>query len=782
MGRLLGGATWSVVPCCLLLSILAAAAGGAEETPLITNLLTRIAEHEQESFPLEQQARILETRGLVPFWDRMNAADPEGRFEVLAEVGLRSLRLGKPTSTASYGLGIEEVRYGEGGDLVDTAGWRTILDGLLAQGYRISHSDWHQERFELDAEGRPVSDTRFTIQGSRHNGRDRMEVKATVRILWRQAGDRFLPDAVEVLDGRIRTRFAPPSFTRWLQVRLAPMLVEEGKPIDIDYGATYVYDLNGDQYPDLLQAGSDTILWNQEGRSLEAGPVLPRDAEARVSRVGLVADVDGDGIVDWVCDNTVRGRLEYHAGKADLTPGEPPFEADAREISLGRKLMNASAITAGDIDRDGDLDLYVTQYRPPQDTMPEQYWDANDGYGNVLLINDGQGGFSDGTEPAGLAAKQFRRTYSSSLVDLDTDGDLDLVVVSDFCGTDLYLNDGRGRFDDVTDTSLDAPRTFGMSHTFADYDRDGRLDMFVTGMSSTTSRRLERMAAFPTGYDEANRMRSVMGYGNRMYLAQPNGRFAEPAYKDSVARTGWSWGSASFDFDNDGDEDIYVGNGHVSGKTTEDYCSNFWCHDIYLLPGVAGKDMTSYLENIPNRAQISWDGFQVNSLLVNDGGKGFQDLGFMLDAGFDYDCRQVIATDLDLDGRVDLVIARQPEDMLAAVSDERAWTSLMLYKNSLPKAVEPGWIGAILTGAPGVSPLGATVLLDTDRGIRRQAVVSGDSFLCQHPAQKHFGLEPGTIVNSLTVIWPNGGETVVREPEKGRYHQFAPPAAAKTPE
>ena len=128
MGRLLGGSTWSVVPCCLLLSILAAAAGGAEETPLITNLLTRIAEHEQESFPLEQQARILETRGLVPFWDSMNAADPERRLEVLAEVGLRSLRLGKPTSTASYGLGIEEVRYGEGGDLVDTAGWRTILD------------------------------------------------------------------------------------------------------------------------------------------------------------------------------------------------------------------------------------------------------------------------------------------------------------------------------------------------------------------------------------------------------------------------------------------------------------------------------------------------------------------------------------------------------------------------------------------------------------------------------------------------------------------------------
>ena len=769
------GAVTVVVPLASLLTILVTGSGRAEEPLLITNLLTRIEQHEQVAFPLERQARQLESRGLVPFWDRMNAADPGGRFQVLADVGLESLRLGKPLATHTYDLGIEEVRFGEGGDLIDGAGWRKILEQVRDEGYRITHSDWHQERFELTDDGVPVSDTRFTIQGSRAEGRDRMEVKATVRVRWRQAAEGYVPDAVEVLDGKLRRRSAPASFTQWLRVRLAPLLIDADKPIEIDYGATYAYDLDGDQYPELLQAGSDTILWNLAGRSFEPGPFLPREAEARVSRVGLVADVDGDGIVDWICDNTVRKRLEYHAGRRGMVRGEPPFESEPREIPLGGLYKNISAITAGDIDGDGDLDLYVTQYRPPQDAMPQRYWDANDGFGNLLLINDGQGGFSDGTVAAGLGAKQFRRTYSSSFVDLDGDGALDLVVVSDFCGTDFYLNDGRGRFQDVTDTGLDSPRTFGMSHTFADYDRDGRLDMFVTGMSSTTSRRLERMAAFPAGYDEANRMRAVMGYGNRMYLAQADGGFAEPGYRDAVARTGWSWGTVSFDFDNDGDEDIYVGNGHVSGQTTEDYCSNFWCHDIYLLPGVGGKDMQSYLAAIPNRAQISWDGFQVNALLVNQAGQGFEDLGFMLDAGFDYDARQVIATDLDLDGRVDLVITRQPDNMLAPANDERAWTSLMLYKNSLPEAAERGWIGVTLSGAAGISPLGASVVLETDRGIRRQVVVSGDSFLCQHPAQKHFGLEPGTVVESLTVRWPNGTETVLSAPEPRRYHAITPP-------
>lgn len=759
-----------------LFAIVTAASGRAEDPPVIANLLVRIEQHEAESFPLERQARVLESRGLVPFWDRMNAADPVARFDLLADCGLASIRLGKALATTVYDLGITEERFEAGGDLVDAAGWRTLLEGLRNEGYRITHSDWHQERFEIDAEGRRISDTRFTIQGSRDEGRDRMEVKATVRVTWRQEGDGFVPDAVEVLDAKLRRRSAPPSFTHWLRVRLAPLLLEEGKPIEIDYGATYAWDLDGDQYPDLLQAGSDTVLWNVEGRSFEAGPFVPKEAEARVSRVGLVADVDGDGTVDWVCDNAVRKRLEWHRGRSPMVRGEPPFEAEPHEIPLQGLFKNISAITAGDIDRDGDLDLYVTQYRTPQDAMPERYWDANDGYGNLLLVNDGHGRFSDGTAAAGLDAKQYRRTYSASLVDLDADGDQDLVVVSDFCGTDLYLNDGRGRFGDATEGGLDAPQTFGMSHTFADYDHDGRLDMFVTGMSSTTSRRLERMAAFPEGYDEANRMRSVMGYGNRMYLARADGGFAEPPYKDAVARTGWSWGSVSFDFDNDGDDDIYVANGHVSGKSTEDYCSNFWCHDIYLLPGVEGNEMKSYLDAIPNRAQISWDGFQVNSLLVNQAGQGFQDLGYMLDAGFDYDSRQAIATDLDLDGRVDLVIARQPDDLLAPASDENAWTSLMLYKNSLPEAAERGWIGVTLSGAPGVSPLGATVVLDTDRGERRQAVVAGDSFLCQHPAQKHFGLEPGTSVKSLRVEWPDGRRTVLDAPETGRYHAVTPPA------
>jgi len=582
-----------------------------------------------------------------------------------------------------------------------------------------------------------------------------------------------MPEKVEVLNGKIRHRTAPVAFVQALRVNLAPRIVEL-QATGVDDGAgLFVYDLNGDQYPDIVLAGHNTILWNRAG-NLEAGQLLVGDGQPTQTRTGLIADLNGDGILDWLCDNQGGRTLELHPGlKESSTNGA--FAGVGIPIPITTHPLRApTAITGGDIDHDGDIDLYITQYRAPYESMPKEYWNANDGYGNTLLINDGKGNFREGTDAAGLAPKQFRRTYSSSFVDLDQDGDLDLVVVSDFCGTDLYLNDGNGKFTDVTDKDLDDPHTFGMSHTFADYDHDGQLDMYVTGMSSTTSRRLERMGAFPPGYDQANKMRSVMGYGNRMYLAKPGGGFAEPAYKDAVARTGWSWGTASLDFDNDGDEDIYIGNGHITGKSTEDYCSSFWCRDIYLLPGVKGTQMQSYLDSIPNQQNMSWDGYQANSLLVNQSGKGFQDLSYMLDVGFDYDTRQVVATDLDLDGRVDLVLVRKPDATEMAKAEGKAAHAVILYRNVLAEAANRDWIGVTLNGTAKVSPLGAIIELDTTQGKRRATLVSGDSYICQHPAQKHFGLEPGNQVKSMTVIWPDGSKTTLENPKPKQYHALAP--------
>ena len=213
--------------------------------------------------------------------------------------------------------------------------------------------------------------------------------------------------------------------------------------------------------------------------------------------------------------------------------------------------------------------------------MPSPFYDANDGYPAYLLLNDGDGNWTPATEEAGLGAKRFRRTYASSFVDLDSDGDLDLLVVSDYAGVDLYHNDGTGRFSDANDTLRGDRHLFGMSAAFADYDLDGRLDFFVAGMGSTTARRLEALGLARSGPPRRDRDADAHGLSATGSTWRATTAGTSPDFAAQVARTGWTWGTTAFDFDNDGDPDLFAANGHQSGESTQDYCSNFWSHDIY---------------------------------------------------------------------------------------------------------------------------------------------------------------------------------------------------------
>ena len=60
-------------------------------------------------------------------------------------------------------------------------------------------------------------------------------------------------------------------------------------------------------------------------------------------------------------------------------------------------------------------------------------------------------------------------------------------------------------------------------------------------------------------------------------------------------------------------------------------------------------------------------------------------------------------------------------------------------------------------------------------GAQRAGTTSLYHYLCQHPAQKHFGVAPGVGVKSIAILWPNGTRTVKRDPEVRRYHHFEPP-------
>ena len=157
----------------------------------------------------------------------------------------------------------------------------------------------------------------------------------------------------------------------------------------------------------------------------------------------------------------------------------------------------------------------------------------------AIFFGDGKGGFRPGAARFPLPGVAISSQPLLCAGDKDNDGDPDLVVVSDFYGVDVHLNDGKGHFRDITAGAIDNPRLFGMSHVFADFNADGRCDLYVTGMASTTARRLEAMGAAPAEFPEHNRMRMEMAYGNRIYLGQGGGRFRQPDWGASLAMRGW---------------------------------------------------------------------------------------------------------------------------------------------------------------------------------------------------------------------------------------------------
>lgn len=726
------------------------------------DLLRKIEHLEDTTFANEKEARRFENEGFVPLWDKLLATPQGSRMAVLADLSFDSLTLGQLNREFRLDLGIQLGELLPGGPTLSPKGWQEWVTRFQENGLEITHSDWHHDAFARDSAGRAISEIRFTLHLERDQGRDRTELKAVVEVLWDEGGESLRPKTIKLKSGRLARRVGPRAFEA-----AAVIEGQTKQPAQRDdMGAIAVYDLDGDQLPEIILGNANRIFWNKGGMKFKAAPLIPEGGEIHSSVVGLVGDFDGDGRLDWLCDSA-KAHLMLYPGREDGS-----FAPQPHPVPLKIPLRVPSCLTAGDIDGDGDLDLFAGQWRSLYEKMPSRFWDANDGFGNTLLLNDGKGNFTDLTANRGLGEKRFRRTYSSSFVDLDRDLDLDLIVVSDFYGLDVFLNDGKGTFHDATADLVKQPHAFGMSHTMADYNRDGLTDLYLLGMGSTTARRLEKMKAHPEILSGAKTMRSIMGYGNRFYLGQENGSLLEPDFSSQVARTGWAWGSTSFDFDNDGDQDIYVGNGHISGKSTRDYCSNFWCRDIYLLRDRKAPVISNYLNSLTTLQTESWDGYQVNSLLINQSGKGFASAAFMLDVGFDFDTRRVLSADLDLDGRPDLLVGRQESTsgFFHDAASETTPPALLVLRNTLPEAAQRNWIAFSLEGKPGVSPLGAVVELQTKGQTQRAVVISGDSFMCQHPAQKHFGLGSENKVEQVRVTWPDGSKTVLNQPEIKTIH------------
>jgi hypothetical protein len=129
----------------------------------------------------------------------------------------------------------------------------------------------------------------------------------------------------------------------------------------------------------------------------------------------------------------------------------------------------------------------------------------------------------------------------------------------------------------------------------------------------------------------------------------------------------------------------------------------------------------------------------------------------------------MVATDVDFDGRVDLMVVENPSHLTKSEGQV-----LHIYRNTGPAGRR--WIGVRLREhGGGYSPQGAKVTVKSGDATLVRLVVSGDSFRAQHPPIVHFGLGERERVDSVEVRWPNGRVSRLEGAEVNRYHDVGPP-------
>lgn len=330
-------------------------------------------------------------------------------------------------------------------------------------------------------------------------------------------------------------------------------------------------DVNNDGYEDIYvcQPGglSNRLFLRQSDGSVEEVAMQAGVAFMDNSRGALLLDLDNDADQDLVVSMGPNLVLAYNDGTGkfgNLTP----------LVCSGSAFVHS--LTAADIDRDGDLDLYACRYNLVGEAgalgggLPVPYHDADNGGANVMWRNDGRGKFTDVTAAVGLDENNSKFSLGALFEDFDEDGDLDLYVTNDFGRNNYYRNEG-GRFADVVNEVGLGELAASMGASAADFDRDGDMDIYLSNMFSSAGLRIvtQEDQWRPEEREAAEEYLSH-ARGNFLLVNQGDGTFVDQTDVAGVELGRWAWGARFVDFDNDGFDDIYVPNGFITGPDTGD--------------------------------------------------------------------------------------------------------------------------------------------------------------------------------------------------------------------
>jgi len=524
-----------------------------------------------------------------------------------------------------------------------------------------------------------------------------------------------------------------------------------------------VLDFDRDGREDLFVAGGDgNRLYRNRGDgtyedvAARAG-VRGQEGEA----VGALAfDYDNDGWTDLYVTYLDRPNLLYH------NRGDGTFEEIGRKAGVAVNDYCTSA-AALDFDRDGLPDLYVLVYGPP-DRGPNIQ--ANNAPPNHLFHNNGDGTFTDVSRASRTDDTGWGLAVQSA--DFDGDGWPDLYIANDF-GNNTYLhNNGDGTFSNIARRAGVLDPGFGMGVAVDDYDGDGRLDLYVSNYSFPFNWFLSDprypMPAFPysLGRPLVWRRLKALSRGSSLFRAAGAGRFDRTSEEAGVWDTSWSWGCVFIDADLDGRPDLFVVNGMVTGRNPKEREIDFW--------NLMSAEYKKFEKGIPTGdfGEDSLWGHPPKRFYKNLDGRRFAELAAVTGLESDANQRGLVVTDANGDGAPDL---------FATGFLQRP--SLWLNRNpSKAKSLVVTLQGD--PAAPGShrstrDALGAVVTVEAE-GIRRAQVVSaGYSFLSSGSKSLYFGLGDHPHADRVSVLWPSGKKTELRDVPAGNLRLAEPGSASR---
>ena len=475
-----------------------------------------------------------------------------------------------------------------------------------------------------------------------------------------------------------------------------------------------LFDYDNDTALDVLHirfpppGSTDAPAPNRLFRQQSDGTFIDVTEDAGIGDAGYgqgvaIGDVDNDGDADVYVTN--YGPDAFYRNNGDGT-------FSLAEVGISNKAWGTSA-TFGDYDRDGYLDLYVAnyvQYDPESvcrgkhsapDYCNPQVFDAAP---DRLFRNRGDGTFIDVTQQAGIAAMPGRGLGVVCL-DLTGDGWVDFYVANDGEANQLWVNQNDGTFVEEAIIRGLAFNTYGqpegsMGIAVGDFNGDMRVDLFATHLSGET---------------------------NTLYTASPYAVFVDITEVAGFAGrdllfTGF--GCGFLDFDNDADLDIALVNGRVKRGAILDGANvgEFW--NFYAEPNLIFQNSGTGPENT------------AASITFNDVSSRAPDFTEQIEVS-----RGMAFGDIDRDGDVDMVMSNL---------DNR----IRLFRNDTPMS-ENRWL-FVRAITQNRDALGAQVTLRAGSRALMGYVLPGTSYLSSNDPSVHFGLGTIDAVETIEVHWSDG--------------------------